>query len=54
MIELRLRFDAALRELVEPGPRRVTARRPGLLMPCLEILARLAEENCRHAGSTAR
>ena len=54
MIELRLRFDAALRELVQPGPRRVTARRRYLLMAWLEIWVRLADETCRHAGSTAR
>jgi hypothetical protein len=28
MIELRFRLDAALRELVQGGPRRVRARRP--------------------------
>jgi hypothetical protein len=50
MIELRFRFDAALRELVQPGPPRVTARRPYLLMPWLEIGVRLADEQCRHAG----
>jgi hypothetical protein len=49
MIELRLRFDAALRELVQPGPRRVTARRPYLLLPWLESGVRLADETCRHA-----
>jgi hypothetical protein len=54
MIELRFRFDAALRELVQPGARRVTARRPYLLMPWLEIWVRLADEKCRHAGSTTR
>lgn len=32
MIELRFRLDAALRELVQPGPRRVTARHPYVLM----------------------
>ena len=37
MIELRFRFDAALRELVQPAPRGVTARRPYLLMPWLAI-----------------
>jgi hypothetical protein len=30
LIELRFRFDGALRELVHPGPRRVTACRPSL------------------------
>jgi len=45
-------FDATLRELVQPGPRRVTARRPYLLMPWLEIWVRLADEKCRHAGPT--
>jgi dihydrofolate reductase len=37
MIERRFRFDAALRQLVQPWPRRVTARRPYLLTPGLEI-----------------
>jgi dihydrofolate reductase len=32
--------------------RRVTPRRPYLLMPWLENLVRLADENCRHARST--
>jgi hypothetical protein len=50
MIELRFRFDAALRELVQPGPRRATARRPYLLTPSLEIWVRLAHEKCRHAA----
>jgi hypothetical protein len=51
MIELPFRFDTALRELVQPRPRRVTARRPYLLMPWLEIWLRLADENCRYAAS---
>jgi hypothetical protein len=54
MIELRFGLDAALQELVQPGPQRVTGRRPYLLIPCLEIWVRLADEGCRHAGSTAR
>jgi hypothetical protein len=29
----------------------LTARRPYLLMPRLEIGVRLADEKCRHAGS---
>jgi len=33
VIELRLPFDAALRELVQSGPPRVTARRRNLVMP---------------------
>jgi dihydrofolate reductase len=54
MVELRFRFDAALRELVQPGPRRMTVRRPYLLMPWPELWVRLADEGCRHAGSTTR
>jgi hypothetical protein len=53
-LELRFRFAAALHELVQPGPRRVTVRRPYLLMLWLELWVRLADEGCRHAGSTAR
>jgi hypothetical protein len=37
MIELRLRFGAALRELAQPGPDGVRARRRYLLMLWLEI-----------------
>jgi hypothetical protein len=54
MIELRFWFAAALQELVQPGPRRLTGRRPYLLIPCLEIWVRVADETCRHAGATTR
>jgi hypothetical protein len=52
MIELQFRFDAALRELVQPGARRVDCA-PSLPADAwLEIWVRLADEKCRHAGST--
>ena len=38
MIELRFRFDAALRALVQPGPRRVTVSRPYLLVVSILFL----------------
>ena len=50
MIELRFRFDAALREVVPLRPRRVPARHPYLLMPWLDIGGRLADAQCWHAG----
>ncbi len=50
MIELRFRFDAALREVVQPRSRRVTACRPYLLMPWRETGVRLADEQCHHAA----
>ena len=40
MVELGFRFAATLRQLVQPGPRPVTVRRPYLLMPWHEILGR--------------
>jgi len=54
MIEPRFRFDAALREVVQPRPRRVTARHPYLLMPWLKSWVRLADEKCRHDGFPTR
>ena len=50
MIDLRFRLDAALRKSVQPELRRVTAHRPYLLMPRLEIGVRLADEKCRYVG----
>jgi len=50
VIELRFRFDAALRKSVQSGLRRVTAHRPYLLIPRLEIGVRLADEKCRYDG----
>jgi len=50
VIDLRFRFDAALRKSVQSRLRRVTAQQPYLLMPRLEIGGWLADEKCRYAG----
>jgi hypothetical protein len=50
MIELRFRFHAALRELVQPGPQRVTAAPSVPADALLELWVRLADEKCHHAG----